>query len=927
MTEHVTPPAASPAPAGRPEERPLHDDVRLLATTLGEVIHDLESPAAFEAVETLRRATRARRHGEPGAPTLDQLLDTVSAWPLPLAATVARAFTLFFLLINTAEQVHRVRRRRAYTRRRDTRPQPGSTRAALVQLSEAGHDAEAVEALLADLDVRPVLTAHPTESTRRTLLNAQSRIAALLLEEDDTGDDEATRRALRAEVELLWLTSEVRSDRPSVLDEVSTVLWYLEDRLADAGAAVSRGVAEAFEATFGRPPAAVPRVRPGTWVGGDCDGNPFVTPEVTLAATRRATWRMLGVYEARLDDLTDRLALSARHAPPTPALLAANEADRERLPAVWETNRKRDAEEPLRLRLTFMRARLAATRARVASLDAGAPLPAPAAYPHAADLLADLDLVAASLDAAGASRARRRLVDPVRDLVAAHGFAGLRLDVREDSAVHTATVDALCEATGLEPLSGPALSAELLGRRPLVSPHLPLPERAARCVDVFRTIATIQREGGEEAASTYIVSMTHGADDLTRVLLLARDAGLVDLASDPPMSRLDVVPLFETRADLEAAPDVLDALARDPAYQRQLVARGHHQEVMIGYSDSAKDAGVLPAAWALHRAQVRLAEVATRHGITLTLFHGRGGTVGRGGGSPVARALAALPPGTVRGRIKLTEQGEVISQKFGLAPLAERSLDVLVAGTLLASVPGAVAQPDDATRSAYEAVMDRLVATALPIYRGLVHEQPEVFSLFQTATPVAELAHVHYGSRPAYRAHGAGQMSGIRAIPWIFGWTQCRMMLPSWLGAGTALTAEISVGNLPVLQEMAARWRFFDDLVGKLEMVCAKADAEVARMYARHLGGDAALLESLLEELQRTVAAVEAVRGRPLLADQPVLRASIALRNPYVDPLNLLQVSLLRRKRARAEAAPDEALDRALGTTLNGVAQGLRNTG
>jgi phosphoenolpyruvate carboxylase len=341
---------------------------------------------------------------------------------------------------------------------------------------------------------------------------------------------------------------------------------------------------------------------------------------------------------------------------------------------------------------------------------------------------------------------------------------------------------------------------------------------------------------------------------------------------------------------------------------------------MLGYSDSAKDAGVLPAAWALYRAQERLAEIADRHGVGLVLFHGQGGTVGRGGGSPVYRALTALPPGTMRGRIKITEQGEVISQKFGLLAIAERSLEVLVVGALMAFVGSGEVEPR------FREVMERLAALALPAYRSRVHESDELFRLFLECTPVRELAMVHYGSRPAYRDKGAGTMAGIRAIPWTFGWTQMRLTLSSWLGVGTALaTVAAEPGGLDVLREMAQRWPFFDDLLGKIEMVCAKSDLEVARLYVERLGGDAVLFDELAAEFDRTVQTVLAIRQAPwLLGDNPVLQASIVLRNPYVDPLSLLQVHLLATKRA---GIPDDALDRALASTLNGVAQGLRNTG
>ena len=915
----------------RDQDIPLHEDVRLLAGTLGRVIRGIEGEACFEAVEALRRGCRARRRGDPGARSLAALLEVVDALPLEVVVVVSRAFSLFFLLSNTAEQVHRVRRRRHHLSRSDGSAQPGSLRWMLERLRAEGNSAEQVAGDLSRLHVRPVLTAHPTEATRRTVLSIQARVADLLLERDGVPEparDKLDERLI-CEVELLWLTSEVRRDRPSVLDEVSTVLWYLEDRLMEAGTRVTHALAELFEQTFGAPLAEPPRLRPGSWVAGDRDGNPFVTPEITLAATRRATHRVLLGYRDTVDGLIHRLSLSVRITGQPPAVRERIEALRGLLPEIWRANHGRDDDEPVRLLLTLIKGRIQATAEQVASRDAGHPVELPAAYGSSGELIADLHVVASALDAGGAHRARRALVDPLLLQVRAHGFFGLRLDIREDSDVHREALDAIGQQVLGGPLDRRALVRELLGRRPLIGPHLPLDERTARTVAIARTMRTVQQESGPEAANTWIISMTRTAEDLLRVLVLAREAGLVELAGGAPRSDLDVVPLFETRADLVQAPAVMADLFEDPAYDRQLDARGRHQEIMLGYSDSAKDAGVLPAAWSLYRAQEELARVCEAHDVRLTLFHGRGGTVGRGGGSPVFRALAALPPGTVDHRIKITEQGEIISQKFGLPEIAERSLEVTLTGVLWASRTDWRDGVDDAQITAFYDAMERMSADALPVYRRQVHEDDAVFRMFIENTPVRELAHVHYGSRPAYRERGAGTMAGIRAIPWNFGWTQIRLLLPGWLGAGTALQAELGRGNLELLRRMALRWPFFDDLLGKLEMVCAKADLQIARAYVTHLGGDLTLFEQLSAELRRTIHAILAIRGSStLLEASPVLRASIELRNPYVDPLSLLQISLLRRKRsADGDPALGATLDAALGATLNGVAQGMRNTG
>jgi phosphoenolpyruvate carboxylase len=925
----------TPAAPTRKEDLPLHEDVRWLAGALGRVIRRLEGDEAFTIVERLRVATRARRHGAADAPTLEDLLRLIDGFSVAQCAMAARAFTLFFLLINTAEQTHRVRRSNAYLGKGVTDPQPASARWTMRQLRTLGASAEAIERAMLALDIRPVLTAHPTESTRSTLLRLQARVADGLLARESAPPDEVRliEQALEGEVELLWLTSEVRQDRPTVLDEVSSALWYLETRLLEADAYVHATLALAFEDEFARTAdvfrLAVP-LRFGTWVGGDRDGNPYVTPDITIATARRASHIILGRYRDSLDDLTRRLSLSSSIAPPLDALLKSMKKDEKLLPAIFKANRKRNADEPLRLKLSFMSARIDATRRLVASRDAGRTGKEPAAYPNVAAFEVDLQLVRKSLLRAGAEQACRTTVDPLYAAVRAHGFYGFMMDVRDHSDVHAAAVaEILAPKTG--EVDGERLRSALLSRRPILTKARKISSETRQVVDTMSAVRTIQDEAGEPAACTYIVSMTRSADDMLKAMLLAREAGLLNLAGAKPVSRIDIVPLFETVDDLERAPEVMRSLFDDPVYSRQLEARGRKQEVMIGYSDSGKDAGMIAASWGLYRAQESLAQVFDDAGVELRLFHGRGGSVGRGGGSPVYRALAALPPGTTRGRIKITEQGEIISQQFGLVRVAERTLEVTAAGVLLHEFSDwrkkvGVKEVED-----FREVMDRVSARSRDVYHQLVYENEALFQLFRMATPIDELANARFGSRPAYRPGAKAGIEGIRAIPWGFGWTQIRLMLTGWLGVGTALGEEVSTRlGLRRMQRMAESWPFMDDLLGKAEMVCAKTDVEIARAYVRHLGGDLKLLESLIREYQRAVDAILLIRGhRQLLDDAPVLQSAISLRNPYVDPLSLLQISLLRKKRTGV-AKNDrerEAIDDALATTLSGIAQGLRNTG
>jgi phosphoenolpyruvate carboxylase len=569
---------------------------------------------------------------------------------------------------------------------------------------------------------------------------------------------------------------------------------------------------------------------------------------------------------------------------------------------VWAANARRDADEPMRLKRHDMAAGSTPHAGAWRRADAGRPTVEPAAYDHASDFERDVRLVRDYLAGAGRRRGGARATSTRCSRRCARTASTASAWTCATTPTRTAARSPLvAEAVGCPELDAEAMRRELAGRRPLTGPELPLGDDARRVLDTFRAVRLVQDEAGEAAAGTYITSMTRGPEDLLRVLVLAREAGLVDLAADPPRSRLDVVPLFETLGDLQRAPEVMRALFADPAYARQLAARGRRQEVMIGYSDSGKDAGMLASSWGLYEGQEALARVCREHGVALRLFHGRGGSVGRGGGSPVARALAALPPDTECGAVKITEQGEIISQQFGLAPIAERTLEVTLAGTLLHAFDDWRDGVDAAEVARFREAAAAMAERSFGVYRDLVHAGDAVFRLFLDATPVAALASARFGSRPAYRPGAGGGVEGIRAIPWQFGWTQIRLMLPGWLGVGTAL-AEVgsAPGGLELLRRMADAWPFFDDLLAKVEMVCAKADLDVARRLrraarrrrgaARRAGGGVRAHGGL---------PARDPRGRALLDDAPVLQTAITLRNPYVDPLSLLQITSASSKRAR----------------------------
>ena len=920
-----------PEQTSHAEDRALHDDVRWLGSILGRVILNLEGEECFEAVERLRGACRARRQNEPQAPGMDDLLSFVESLPLETSVKVARAFTLFFVLINTAEQVHRVRCCQPQALTSTALKGVPRLQEALEHLKQRKHPAGEVFQVLSEMAVKPVLTAHPTEPTRHTILDLQTRIARTLL--SMAGMTPAERKELEelleAEIEILWLTAEVRRDRSTVMDEISNVLWYLEHHFLETEALViktlQRVMREVYE--WDRPLHLPLRV--GSWVGGDRDGNPNVTPDLTLYAARSASAVILGMYRKRVEELTESLSLSTRIKPMPKKLLNSLKKDRKDLPDLWERIHERNSDEPIRQKLSFIAARLEATQEMMNERRFGKAKARPGAYSHSGVFEEDLLLIMDSLEKVKARHAREVFLDPLLASLRIHGFFGYHLDIRENAKVLLDASEELSRLLAPPSSDSKSIEEQLRAPRPNPGNHLSFSDRTQDVLNVFRAIFQLQEEIGPEAACSYIVSMTKSAEDLLRVLLLAREAGLVDLSSEPPYSRLDVVPLFETHQDLINAPQIMSSLFSSPTYRRQLEARGMQQEVMIGYSDSTKDVGLIPASWALYQAQENVTRVCEKAKVNLILFHGRGGTVGRGGGSSVFRALLALPPSTVKGRIKITEQGEVISQKYGLIHVGVESIETLVAGTLLASLNEGCEDLRPGDKKLFAEMMDHLSELAMQVYREHVYGAGHLFRLFLEATPAQELAHMHFGSRPAYR-EGADTMEALRAIPWVFGWTQIRLDLPAWLGSGTALSKIAEEPEaLQTLQRMARTWCFFDDLMGKLEMICAKTDLSIARAYVQNLHSESIdLLETLEAEFLKTVDILLRIRESPyLLMDQPMLQTAIAHRDQYIDPLSFLQISFLKRKRRTNKDDPEhELLQRGLNTTLNGIAQGLKNT-
>jgi phosphoenolpyruvate carboxylase len=876
--------------------QPLRDDVRLLGEVLGDTLKAHGGEALFQTVERVRALAKSARAGS--GDDFAELAAELSTLPVDAARPVARAFAHFLNLANIAEQHHRIRRRRQYQRDAASRPQRGSCADSFERLLAAGIGADRLHEAVCSLQIELVLTAHPTEVARRTLVHAYNRIAAALAtrdREDLTGaEQDEVLAALRREIETAWDTHDIRQQRPTPLDEVRSGLIVFEQSLWDAVPRYLREVDRALRATTGRGvPLDVTPVRFGSWIGGDRDGNPNVTPEVTRRACLLNRWVAVTLYLREVEALRDELSLAS----------ASDEL----------RNATGDAPEPYRELLRGVRARLVATRSWIeSSLRAGEEEGPPAeAYVDAEPFLEPLALCRRSLEQTGHGLiADGRLADVIRR-IAAFGLTLAQIDVRQDAARHTEALAAITSARGegsyaawKEDARVAFLLRHITGGAPLSLDVAGASAEVQDVLDTFRMMARIP----PSSLGAYVITMAAAPSDVLAVEWLQRAAGLTH--------PLRVVPLFETSRDLQNAGTTLEALLAIPWYRERINGR---QEVMIGYSDSAKDVGRLTAGWNLYRAQEEVVRVCRQAGVQVTLFHGRGGSVGRGGG-PTHMAIQAQPPGSIDGTLRVTEQGEMLQALFGLPTIALRTLEIYTTGTLEAWLtPGPEARPE------WRTCMDRLADDAREAYRGLVYEHPSFVDYFRASTPEREIGEMNIGSRPA-RRKASTEVSSLRAIPWQFAWTQTRLILGAWLGVETALERAIERGELEALRRMYREWPHFHSSIGLIEMVLAKTDARIAAEYDRRLVPDELqpLGADLRNRLQRAIRGVQALTGeRELLASNPVLRRSIDVRNPYVDPINLVQIELLRRLRTR----PDDRVRAAFHVTVNGIAAGMRNTG
>ncbi len=918
-----------------PDDAPLREDIRLLGRVLGEVIGEQAGADVLDLVESTRVQAFSIRRSETDRRGLAERL---AGLDVRSATHVIRAFSHFSLLANLAEDMHHERRRRHH-RRAGSPPQRGSLAATFELLDGAGLDPDVVARRLTGALVCPVVTAHPTEVRRKTIFQVQRHVGDLIRQRDRAGQGEVDDRwavELRRSVLTLWQTAILRLSRLRLQDEIDEALRYYELSLFDVVPALNAELRSSLEERW--PGAGLlprPMLLPGSWIGGDRDGNPFVTGDALRRATTRQAETALARHLAELEALTSELSMSDRLVTPTAELYSLAEASRDDSPF--------RADEPYRRALLGISGRLSATALAVLGHVPG---PAPRAqlprYTSPDELRGDLDVVDASLRSHGAGTLADDRLQRLREAVEVFGFHLCGLDLRQNSAVHESVVGELLAWGGVcddyaaldEASRVHLLAGELAQRRPLVRADAELSEETRKELDVLVAAAEQVAVLGPRAIPNYVISMCESVSDVLEVAVLLKEVGLLDPgAGEGPTCSVGISPLFETIDDLQAAGATLSAVLEQPLYRALLAGRGDVQEVMLGYSDSNKDGGYLAANWALYRGELDLVDVARDQGIRLRLFHGRGGTVGRGGG-PSYEAIRAQPPGAVAGALRITEQGEVIAAKYADPDLARRNLEALLAATLESSLLDIEGLGNDA--GAAYALLDELAGRAQQAYRALVHETPGFVEWFRAATPVSELAELNIGSRPPSRKAG-DSIADLRAIPWVFSWSQTRIMLPGWYGTGSALEGWVDGDDggepgredrLARLQELHRTWPFFRTVLSNMGMVLAKTDLDLAARYAELVPDEDLrnrVFDQITAEHERTSRMLLAITGdEHLLADNPSLVRSIRNRFPYLEPLHHLQVEMLRRRRGGDD---DELTRRNIQLTINGIATALRNSG
>ena len=915
------------------KDHPLREDIRLLGRMLGDTIRELEGEAMFDLVESIRQtAVRFLREQEREARhELDTILHHLSHKE---TIAVVRAFSYFSLLSNIAEDLHHNRRRRAHLRA-GSAPQAGSVTLALERVIAKGISEKELEDFFDKAFISPVLTAHPTEVQRRSILDYQLTIQRFLKDRDRTqltpNELRHNEEGLRTAIQTLWQTRMLRSVRLTVQDEIENGLIYYHYTFLSQIPYIYAKIEDLLERHMNK---AAPRVasflRIGSWIGGDRDGNPFVTHQIMLHAAERHSALILDYYIDEISKIGQTMSLTER------LIKVTNEL--EGLASVAPDLPASRIDEPYRRAFLGMHARLIATSKRLGhAINGRCQEDIAEPYADSAEFVHDLDIIIHSLKqhrsdwlARGALRNLRRTAD-------VFGFYLAPLDMRQHSKVHEQVVAELFEKGAQDSrnyLDLPYkeriewLLEEISSVRPLVSPYLNYSDTTQGELRILQMAAEIQRRFGHAALPNYIISMTTGVVNILEVALLLKEVGLLQ-AGDNPRLGLNIIPLFETIDDLRGCITIIEELFSLPYYQKLLRSRGNLQEVMLGYSDSNKDGGFITSNWEIYKAEIELTKVFDRHKIRLRLFHGRGGAVGRGGG-PSYQGILAQPPGSVNGQIRLTEQGEVVASKYTDPEIGRRNLETLVAATIESTLLSHDAVNDQAPQ--YYAAMERLSSSAYAAYRNLVYETPGFKQFFQESTPIREIAGLHIGSRPTSRKP-SDKIEDLRAIPWVFSWSLNRMMIPGWYGFGTAVEnfvqqADPEQDPLMMLQEMYRTWPFMQTLLSNMDMVLAKSDLGIASRYAE-LVTNAEIRQQIFMRIQaeweRCVQWLFAITGHTeLLQENPTLARSIRIRTPYIDPLNHLQIELLHRYRSGDE---DDTVRRAIHLTINGVATGLRNSG
>ena len=900
-----------PTPPLANDDALLRSDVRKLGDLLGQSLVRQEGQELLDLVESVRKAVRE------GGGT--ELLENLSVED---SVQLVRAFSTYFHLANVAEQVHRARVLA------QTRAAGGSWLSRAIDKIEEAYKAqtpghkfthEQLEEWIGELSVRPVFTAHPTEAARRSILNKLGEVAKLLDEDSNPRQNER----LAETVDLLWQTDELRLDRPEPLDEAMNALYYLDDLAKNTVPEVLNDFARELKRLDIDLPVNARPLTFGTWIGGDRDGNPNITAQVTEDAVVLQVAHAIRTTISAMDQLRQVLSVSTRIVGATLELTASVAEDLKNIPEFEQRFLRLNQQEPYRLKATAIAHRLAFTRNRHA---AGGPHVPGRDYANSEELIVDLSLMRDSLFEHRGELIATGLLERTIRSISAFGLTHATLDIREHSDAHHKLLQQVMPSGYLELSHSdkfPILVKALAATTAIKTDSLDA--GAQKTFDTFKAIDDLIARFGSEVIETYIVSMTKGADDLIAAAVIGKAAGLVNL--DKKVAKIGFAPLLETVAELRAAGEILETLLSDPTYRALVALRGDIQEVMLGYSDSNKDAGIATSQWEIHRAQRALRDVAMKYGVTLRLFHGRGGSVGRGGG-PTYDALVALPWGSVDGQIKMTEQGEVISDKYSLPALARENVELTLAASLEATILNRGPRQSPTDLAQWNECMNLISDSSFACYRALI-DHPDLPAYFYASTPVEQLGNLFLGSRPSRRPDAAGGLDSLRAIPWVFGWTQSRQIVPGWYGVGSGLKAAREAGQTDVLKKMLVDWHFFHTFISNVEMTLAKTDLVTAQRYVETLVPNELhhFLGTITEEFELTVKEILTLTGKTtLLGDQPILARTLQIRDAYLSPLHLLQVNLLHRVRTNGDSS-DAMLIRALLLTINGVAAGLRNTG